>query len=65
MSARIDAQGFDPARVSQAVLDFNTALVTGMAGSGWVFPPPCFPPRWSASSRPIAPFRAACAAIAP
>jgi acetyl esterase/lipase len=43
VSARIDAQVFDPARVSQAVLDFNTMLVTGMAGSGWVFPPPSAP----------------------
>ncbi|MGH3252558.1 MAG: alpha/beta hydrolase [Trebonia sp.] len=43
MSARIDASTFDPARVSQAVLDFNTALVTGMAGGGWVFPPPSAP----------------------
>lgn len=43
MSARIDAQTFDPARASEAVLGFNTALVTGMAGGGWVFPPPSAP----------------------
>jgi acetyl esterase/lipase len=40
VSARIDAQVFDPTRISEAVLGFNTALVTGMAGSGWAFPPP-------------------------
>jgi acetyl esterase/lipase len=43
MSARIDAQTFDPARISQAVLDFNTVLVGGTAGSGWVFPPESAP----------------------
>jgi acetyl esterase len=65
VSARIDAQTFDPARVSPAVLDFNTALVTGMAGAGWVFPPPSAsalrdalaasapPPYVSASARTI------------
>jgi len=43
VTARIDARHFDPARVSQAVRDFNAMLVTGMAGSGWVFPPPSAP----------------------
>jgi hypothetical protein len=43
LSARIDAETFDPARISQAVLDFNTALVGGMASSGWVFPPESAP----------------------
>jgi acetyl esterase len=40
VSARIDAQVFDQGRVSQAVLDFNAALVSGMASVGWAFPPP-------------------------
>ena len=39
MSARIDAETFDPARISPAVLDFNTALVGGMTSMGWAFPP--------------------------
>jgi acetyl esterase/lipase len=43
VNARIDAQTFDPARISQAVLDFNTALIDGMAGSGWAFPPESAP----------------------
>lgn len=43
MSARIDAETFDPARISPAVLDFNAALVGGMASSGWVFPPESAP----------------------
>jgi len=65
VSARIDAQHFDPARVSQSVLDFNTMLITGMSGSGWKFPPPSAqalrdalaaaapPPYVSASARTI------------
>jgi acetyl esterase len=40
MSARIDAETFDPARISQAVLDFNGVLIAGMTSMGWAFPPP-------------------------
>jgi acetyl esterase len=44
MSAvRIDAETFDPARISPAVPQFNTALVGGMAAMGWVFPPESAP----------------------
>jgi acetyl esterase len=40
MSARIDADTFDRARISPAVKEFNAALIGGMTGVGWVFPPP-------------------------
>ena len=66
MSARIDAEAFDKARISQAVRDFNAALVSGMSMSGWAFPPPSAqalrdalaaaapaPPYLSASARTI------------
>jgi acetyl esterase/lipase len=43
VSAEINAEAFDPARVSPAVLEFNAMLISGMAGSGWVFPPPSAP----------------------
>jgi acetyl esterase len=43
VSARIDAATFDPAGVSQAVLDFNAALIGGMASIGWAFPPESAP----------------------
>lgn len=43
MSAQIDAGAFDPGRVSPAVPEFNAALIGGMAGSGWVFPPASAP----------------------
>jgi acetyl esterase len=66
VSARIDAEAFDKARISQAVRDFNAALVSGMSMSGWAFPPPSAqalrdalaaaapaPPYLSASARTI------------
>lgn len=43
MSARIDAQAFDPERVSPAVREFNQALAGGMAQGGWMFPPASAP----------------------
>jgi acetyl esterase/lipase len=43
VSAEINARAFDPARISPAVLEFNAALVSGMAASGWVFPPSSAP----------------------
>jgi acetyl esterase len=43
VSARIDAQVFDPARISPAVVGFNTAMVSGMAAIGWAFPPESAP----------------------
>ena len=43
MSAEINASSFDPGRISPAAAEFNSALVGGMAASGWVFPPPSAP----------------------
>jgi acetyl esterase/lipase len=40
VSAEINASLFDPARVNQAVTEFNTMMIGGMAASGWKFPPP-------------------------
>jgi acetyl esterase/lipase len=38
MSARIDAELFDPARISPEILEFNKIFVEGMSAAGWEFP---------------------------